>query len=487
VLGILAGVRAGSAAEHEDLAEDLSRARARADQLLIAAVLRGTRPEQALAVALAGACTVEARSLLLGWACGTRSAWLEDLAISQASLLPELPKTVEEAVLRMLLSRELSGALRAEPTRTEAQLRRIDRTGYLLRAAQRLRWVRAGDAFAVVAVVGFLTDKWSGRLSSEPLARVLMLAVWFLSMAMLGPMFRLILWSSSFRRSSRIMTAAENELYGMWVFAVIGILVRIGWIGGVGNLGTAVKWLLVLPAAVTLGFRPGAYYATRLGYFGGPVWWLAGLLPTWSFIRVFLNRRWFWKVLLAVAAAIGLEAGISTAPDSVDTVATAGIALVFCLFAVFIIRIGAVWARDLLLIRRMRRRAGSIDADQVLRDAASFKMPALRTNFLRWVREQGRLHPTSGGKQTLRDAILAIERDAHARRQKRQWFGGKNATPDPDWGREFTAFYIESGVQRSGLAAWEAGTLDEIGQLAAQIESRIDDADATVAQVRQRS
>jgi len=467
VLGIVSSLAAAWGSVGAEHGESARRVRRAADVLLGNCMLGGVRADHAAAVELSGAATDPVRDRLLAWACAVRSEWLEDLAIPQAAAHGPLPLPVQHAVRRMLLRRALSGELRAERVRTEAQLRRVDHSGALVRTA---RWL-LGAATADLLCWGVLASVFAVMVVLRPEKVELPIETggpqpWH---ALLGPVI------------AAICGLGTPRLFRLNAVGLDRVFVRLPRLGSTASLAASAAltgilracgaWFLLLPLALhvpwsdpwqlllvsmAIGvFRPGLYAAAGQQHFGTGAWWRAALDVGWK----------LGATLTIVAAATAVTA--ATLDDRSHPLVTGTVAVVCSVLGGSLLVVVGFRLRDFLLDRRMRRRGSSIDAEQLLLDASRYRLAATRLRFLQRVREARLFRPGPLCERTLRDAILAIERDGKilAFRLHR---GANPWVPDPRWSERFAMLYRAELVTRRGMAPWFGGPLDELSSLLTQ-------------------
>lgn len=496
VLGIISELRLGSSATEASVSRALSDVASHADRLLLAAIVRGTRIDQAWALELLAAASEDVRALMLSWAFASGSPWLEDIAFVQAGHLRTLPPDVAQGVRDVVVWAELSGRLRAEPMRLEAQVRRVDRDGELLAVLDLMRVVRSIDR-AILAVVGiaFLSAcAHALEPSIENYGKAALFAGASLLLAYFVPLMALVTiptlrGASPYRARQRKQpswltrivvgqvastTEAHSIMHAMiasfsccirlFVPLSIALAVEGGPRAEIPGLAAG-----ILLGTYLLCFRPGAYLAARRGTLRARRWFLVPFEPAIVIASSFRSRS-TWMLVLRLTLILIPFFLVSSRFNR----AWEGIGIVLAGF--WTLTMGTalyLYAADRIRYRRFVGRSGNIEVDQMLRCAERLRFPNHRVTFLRWVREQGRMQPTPEGARVLREVVTAIERDA-ARWASSSKIGKPAA--DPAWSTEFTAWYREyAGRRKKGLADWHGEALDELSRLALQTRLRIAD------------
>lgn len=510
LLGVLGCIRRGANAEHPALHETLASARQQADRLLLAAGTRGLRLDQAWAVESAAAASPSFRSALLSWAFASRSGWLEDIAFRQASRVEVLPPAMEAGIRRALIGRHLSGDLRREPTRLATQVRRVDPAGKFVNALRLLRIVGPVDGCLLGIVWLFVpVSQWWAHASVEVLAASILggstmaiLSYWVCSfyarmMRRAKPRAALLRAQADLapqppaaglrqraRATVRRGQAWPNEIYDWFSMVAPAVLrlyalVLVAKLCGIELRLSSPRGMVALGACYATTLRPGAYLALSLGYSVQPALWpLLGLSPIWAFWRAF-RRHWRSALLAALLIALSVALAVAVIPLAVGGAIDARAIRRLAPFIAGAVYGGAALLLGSLLIldwghgRKLRGRTEAIELQQLLRDAAAFHFRGHRAAFLRWVREQGKLEPTAGGEQLLRDLLLAIEQDYARRRSMGLRAPVKKLADGVAWTQPFRDWYEEAASPRKGLSSWHGETLDELSRLLEQLSQRV--------------
>jgi hypothetical protein len=494
LLGLLAAVGPNVRAQAGSPASTV-RAWSLAGHILVAAIVRGLRDDQAWALEACGATSNEDAAVFISWAFDTGSEWLANIAFQHAGLLPVLSPAVSAGIRRALVWREVTGELRRERTRTEAQLRRLPKSQEMLRLAEALTLAKRVDAvFLSVLCFGPFLFTFAVLEDQSPLLLLPCLALcsffgtpWFVRRSLDlwresrdKPVPRLAPW----RRA--LTDKVSNDLMKHWGSVLYSVLFR-AWLAvnaaqfvllSSNNFAppSAVRVPVFILLALGVMYRPGAYFGVHAGYLTRRwLWPLSGLSPAWGALMALIAHPMIACGALAVLvislfitlAFLGLVVGSFGGTGAMPAFFAVELAVVLYFFFMA--------SSDRVRGMRFRRRAGTVEMDQLFLDTTHFYSSANRAAFLRWVREQGRLHPAPQASVLLRQLAIAIERD-HALGGRRFWEGGGKRPfleRDPSWVAELKDWYQNEANPRVGLAHWYGSTLDELSQLSRQLELRV--------------
>jgi hypothetical protein len=518
LLGVLTHLPSASSREAADV-QAFAALRALADRILVAVVTGGLRLDCAWALELSAAGSSGGRIALLTWAFASGSEWLEDTAFEQTGSLGEAPPELMTGIRAAIVSRELSGDLQREPTRVEAKIKRLDHSGELLLVARRLRHLRKLDVgclaltIVVFALMSPTTPGWHGHLLALfSGAAAAAIAYWWARVGMRGwlqwaRLGRSMLERKRGRLTSWLPSMAGSQEAGllMMLFSVTYVRVGVFFLltGSVASevassnvlgrphfmvdmeRGQGATAVLAVVAVLALCFRPGAYLVALLGGWTSRLAYPFVALAPLSLLlrrRVLRQLAYFIAAMIIfgaafAAAVLGLDEGLnrvcahlgldaSSVGEALPLLLGAGLAGLTALALI-------VFLRDRVLSARLHK-TRRFDVEQLLRAVDSFWTPDGRTRFVRWVREQGRLHPSPQAQRVLMDAITTVERDNRSRREAYLARTKFVPEPDPRWSPAFGDWYRARLLRgRDGLAAWHGEILDELSRIAVQLRLRV--------------
>jgi hypothetical protein len=459
-------------------APELEAVRRAADPCVLAPLSLGSRIDQATALQVSSAMSAAGRRCALSWAFTSDSLWLEDIAFERSRHLAQLPSVMVARIGSMLVLKQLTGELRRERTRIEAQIRRLDAQSGLLDGFHALRRLVAIDVITIGFISGSLVvGSYSAGLSSM---------LWIAAGAALSGFVAYACGSAGVRRRAlrqwRDETPDRVQLAANALFAFGATVTRATVLLPV-LLGLAVTLELPFAAmagsgvlvALLLGHRPGVYCAagrtlSRRGEL------FAGLQPVVLVAKGAQSRLGAALLIASIGSGVPLLAmysarvfdGIQTSNSVAEPMMLVGVAAIYGAGLIGLLVFVYRRVSDRLRLRRCRRRSDLRSAVEVLGEAGKFRRDETRTRYFQWVREHQVIAATVPNERILTELLSILEHGNDPSPSAATSEVRTVAVAD-DFQTWFAAY---ANGERRRLERWRR-SVDELAQLVDQLRAKL--------------